>query len=185
MAIITVSGPWVGQWLVVNQHPRHVRAIVVLGGGPINRLARAAQLFHEGYAPDLILSGGSPAFGNITQAQAMDWQAVNQFSVPPSALILDNHSRTTYQNAMNTHAIMKAHHWQSAMIVSSDYHMRRVRFLFSRIFQSTGIHLTFVAASDPFFRPSRWWANPKSAATTLGEYAKLLANAVQMLFRGH
>lgn len=178
--IVAASGSWVGQWLVVNQRPHKVSAIIVLGGGPINRLQRAVILFHHGYAARLILSGGTQDWSEATQAQVMGWQAVNEFGIPKHDIVLDNQSVTTYQNALDTRAIMLHKHWTSAIVVSSDYHMRRVQFLFSHVFHAYSIRLIYVAASDPWFRPKRWWSNPKSAATTIGEYAKLLVNALQV-----
>ncbi len=178
--ILLASSPPVGEWLVVNQRPMRVNAIIVLGGGPINRLEKGVQLFHEGYASNLVLSGGSPDLSQATQAQIMGWQAENEFHVPARDITLDNHSFTTFQNALDTRAILLRKKWTSAIVVSSDYHMRRVQFLFSHIFQSTPIHLIYVAASDPWFDPSRWWANPHSALTTVSEYAKFLFNLLQV-----
>jgi uncharacterized SAM-binding protein YcdF (DUF218 family) len=181
LLLIVFSRPWVGQWLIINQKPRKSDAIIVLGGGPINRIQEGVALYRQGYAPYLVLSGGTQDFSQATQAQVMRWQAVDEFGVPQHAIVLDNRSYTTYQNALNTRQIMLTHHWTSALVVSSDYHMRRVRFLFSRVYQDLPIRLTYVAASDPWFRPRRWWSNPESALITISEYAKLGINAIQVL----
>jgi len=62
--------------------------------------------------------------------------------------------------------------------VSSNYHMRRVRYTFERVFRDSGITLVYSAAADPDFDPARWWANNKSALYTLTEYIKLTGYAL-------
>lgn len=88
-------------------------AIVVLGGNTANgranwflpydkdtavvRVDTAAQLYLAGRAPKVVLSGGALE-GDVSEARGMA-HAIRQQGVPESALILENASRTTYENA--------------------------------------------------------------------------------------
>ena len=45
--------------------------------------------------------------------------------VPPEAIFLEQRSTDTYQNVTFVHDILREHGWQSVLLVSSPYHMRR------------------------------------------------------------
>jgi hypothetical protein len=54
-----------------------------------------------------------------------------------------------------------AQHWKTVLIVTSNYHTRRARYIFSRIFPST-IAISVAAARDGDFDPEKWWESRKS-----------------------
>lgn len=154
-----------GRFLVVSQKPVPSKAIIVLGGGPRNRVEKAAELFHQGDAPRIITSGGAPYSPGLTQAQAMYSQAIH-LGVPASQIWLEQRSATTLQNAQDTLVLVLRHHITSVIVVSSDYHMRRVAVWFNRVYRHHGIRITYVAASDPWFHPQHWWSNARSVEIT-------------------
>ena len=170
----------VGDWLVVNQAPSKVNAIIVLGGGPIERIHKGVQLYEAGYARWMILSGGVLASRFLDQAQLMQRQAITM-GVPGSAILEDNRSTTTYQNALDTKQIMTRHHFKSALVVSSNFHMRRVALVFSLVYRGSGIRLRFVASRDPRFDPKRWWATAEGRFLVISELVLIPVNIIQGL----
>lgn len=113
--------------------------IVVLGGNtqanranwfePYNRatafdrIDRAATLYFAGRAPKILLSGG--AFeGKVSEARVMA-KILRQRGVPESALILENDSRYTYENAQFSDRMMQGAQLKRALLVTSALHMPR------------------------------------------------------------
>ena len=92
-------------------------AIVVLGGDPVGRPARAAELFKAGEAPQIIVSGDG------------DWNEVKTNllakGVPEKAIVIEGESRTTKENAEFSVAILRQAGLTNAIIVTSWYHSRR------------------------------------------------------------
>lgn len=172
----------VGDWLVVNQAPARSYAIIVLGGGPTDRIQKGVQLYRQGYAQWLILSGGVLATDALDQAQLMARQA-RTMGVPARAILEDNHSLTTYQNALDTKKIMLRHHFNSALVVSSNFHMRRVSIVFSLVFRRSGIQLRFVSSPDPRFKPPNWWATAEGRLLVVTELVLIPVNIIQGLLR--
>ncbi len=164
-----------GRWLVLDQAPIRSDVIIVLGGGPVHRVQTAAQLCQRGYAPKLLFTGGSPCGDQESQAQTMARQA-EPMGIARAAMLLEDRSLSTLENAQRTLPVLLEHNMTTALIVSSDYHMRRVAMLFNRVYRGHGIHLTYVAASDPAFSRPRWWSTAPSRRLTISEYAKLLVN---------
>jgi uncharacterized SAM-binding protein YcdF (DUF218 family) len=94
-----------------------------------DRLVHAAALYKAGKAPVILLSGGGVA-GARTEAQQMkDIMVV--MGVPAQHLRLENASRDTHDNAVNTARLLKAKGMQRILLVTSAFHMRRSAALFA------------------------------------------------------
>ena len=121
-------------------------AIVVLGGNTANgranwflpydkdtavvRIDTAAQLYLAGRAPKVLLSGGALE-GDVSEARGMA-HAIRQQGVPETALILENASRTTYENAALTEDTLKSRGIGKVLLVTSALHMPRAMAAFSK-----------------------------------------------------
>jgi uncharacterized SAM-binding protein YcdF (DUF218 family) len=92
------------------------------GGGTQERTQHAIELFKSGYANHLIFSSGYTY--SFPEAETMRSMAVEQ-GVPLPAIILEDRATDTHQNVVFTSNILRARDWQSVLLVSSPYHMRR------------------------------------------------------------
>jgi len=82
----------------------------------------------------------------------------------------------TFAEARKTLEIMRQHHFSSAIIVSSNYHMRRARLAFERANQDPSLVFYFhpVDYRDPE-DSDPWWWDGAYVTKVLDEYVKLLA----------
>jgi uncharacterized SAM-binding protein YcdF (DUF218 family) len=103
--------------LTVDSGPVQANVLVVLGGGGLERPARAAELFKTGAAPQVICSGAGDAEPHRAYLIAA--------GVPATDIQLESRSLTTRENAEFTIALLRAQHRHSAIIVTSWYHSRR------------------------------------------------------------
>lgn len=108
-------------------------AVIVLGAGswdsrvsPVfrERLNHGIDLYTEGYAGKIILTGGYAAGNNESDAHAAMIYCISQ-GVPQDDLILEEKSSNTEENIRNAKAIMDGRGMASAIIVSDPLHMRR------------------------------------------------------------
>lgn len=95
-------------------------------GSAADRIWHAARLYQQGLAPQIIVSGGrSPGLESATEiqteAEAMRLLLLN-LGVPPSAIVLEEESRTTRENAALTKKLIGN---QPAALVTSAFHMPR------------------------------------------------------------
>jgi uncharacterized SAM-binding protein YcdF (DUF218 family) len=89
----------------------------------LSRIQSGVELYKQGYADTLILSGGLG--GNPpTEAEVMRRVAI-QLGVPEAAILLEDQSHSTEQNVRNSASIMEARGWTSALLVSDPYHLYR------------------------------------------------------------
>jgi uncharacterized SAM-binding protein YcdF (DUF218 family) len=106
-------------------------AIVVLGCQSPSRLrrrvSRAVELFRQGCAPLVVLSGGGR--GEEPEAEIMRRAALAD-GVPAAALLVECGSRDTLGNARETAALLHTHGRRTIMLVSDRTHLPRAALLF-------------------------------------------------------
>ena len=137
-------------WIEDQAGPRTIAAvprapaIVVLGGGvqgaapprrpdPDLRLAadrvwHAARLYHAGKARRIVLSGGN---GTVEMSEALAMrQFLEALGVPRSAMLLEEGSSTTRENAAHVAAWLRGDGIREIILVTSALHMPRARAVF-------------------------------------------------------
>ncbi|MBV8735709.1 MAG: YdcF family protein [Alphaproteobacteria bacterium] len=106
-------------------------AIVVLGCRSLSRLRRrlelAIEVFREGAAPALLLSGGGS--GAEPEAEIMRRTALTH-GVPAAALLVETVSRDTLGNARYSAALLLARDWRRIVLVTDRTHLPRAALLF-------------------------------------------------------
>ncbi|WP_245976705.1 YdcF family protein [Oceanobacillus arenosus] len=150
------------KFLIVNEKPKKADVVIILSGGP-GRLAKGVALFNRGDADQMMLSNSNDGRTTIREAVA--------FGIPEDKLIPEKRATTTHTNALYTLELMKERQLTSAIIVSSDFHMRRTKYIFSQVYKNTGIELTFVAA--PYLR-SGFFMKKWELQTIFYEWVKLI-----------
>jgi len=141
----------------VNEPPDHADAIVVLGDDNFSgqRAARAAEIYKAGWAPQVVASGRMlRPYAGVSELIAHDLQADG---VPAYAVVRFPHNGTnTTAEAEALLGLAATRHWKRLLIVTSNYHTRRARLIFGRVFPHDGT-LRFIAAPDADFDPAHWW----------------------------
>ena len=161
-----------GRFLVISQTPVRSDVILVFAGDAGERMEKAIALYEQDYADKIVVSGG-PVYMQITEARLMYDHALNR-GIPPEDVIMEEEAQNTLQNALFCRKIMEEHDFQSALVVSSEYHMFRVKAVCEQAFKGSSMELVYCAAEDPNYDPEHWWANNKSLLWTVNEYLKIL-----------
>jgi len=149
-------------FLVVDEQPELADVIIVLGGGK-ERIGEGVRFYRQGYAPKIILSGDASHW--------MENQALSS-GVPATDIIPERKSRTTFENAIYSVQIMEDQDFRSAIVVTSAYHTRRSRIIFSRFLKDS--ELTVCAAPYDSSIASSWWRHSQTTRYVITEYIKLM-----------
>lgn len=134
-------------------------AVVVLGGGitPVplhwpypdlgqgaDRVWHAARIYQAGKAPRVIISGGRlPWLGERTPESEAMRRFLIDLGVPEEALLLEDQSRNTHENAVYTAKLLQELDLDKVLLVTSALHMPRAL----ATFRSAGID-AFPAPTD-------------------------------------
>ena len=124
-------------------------AIVLLGGGTepsapprptveVNsagdRVLYAARLYQKGRAPLILLSGGEISWlneGSSTPSEDMA-EILRFIGIPGDALILENESKNTYENAVFSYELLSERDISRILLVTSAIHMPRAAAVFEK-----------------------------------------------------
>ena len=91
-----------------------------------DRVWHAARLYRANKASTIILSGGRNDWEETESSQAeIMAQFLNDLGVPRSAIVLEERSRSTYENALFCAELMREHGSERALLVTSALHMPR------------------------------------------------------------
>jgi uncharacterized SAM-binding protein YcdF (DUF218 family) len=113
---------------------RPADAIVVLGAAQYNgvpsavfaaRLQHAVELYHDGIARVLVVTGGKQPGDRFTEAATARRYAIDH-GVPAEAILGETSGRNTLESIEAVAAILRTQHLSSAVFVSDRTHMLRV-----------------------------------------------------------
>lgn len=159
--------------LVLEKPTDRADILIVLAGDRGHRVKKAVDLYHEGIAPMILMSGGGQYFD--TYFTEMMGAFAESLGVPKKAILQEKHSLSTYADAVESRKLIETlqHKPKRILIVTSKFHTRRSFRVFRKQFPSDEFDL-FVIGSDDFVRSDAWWQHHEMAQTILTEWAKSL-----------
>jgi uncharacterized SAM-binding protein YcdF (DUF218 family) len=173
VVVVTLAIIGIGFFLSPQDKLRHADLIVAISGGETSqRTNEAIRVYKEGYAPKLLFSGAAADPTGPSNAATMRRDAISQ-GVPASAILIEEHSTTTEENAIDSAPIIHQLGAHTIILVTSPYHQRRASLSFHQVL---GPSVTIInhSASDSVWRKSTWWRNPYTIKLTLEELQKII-----------
>ncbi len=147
-------------------------AIVVVSGGDTEaRTAMGIDLFQRGWANYLVLSGAALDTSGPSNAAAMKLQA-EEAGVPDYAILIDEESMNTQENAEKTQSIIKERQLDDIILVTSGYHQRRASLEFNKLATGDAVRSAPTTDSDWDWY---WWATPRGWWLAGSELVKIIA----------
>jgi uncharacterized SAM-binding protein YcdF (DUF218 family) len=147
--------------------------VAVSGGDTTARTDEAIRLYKQNWAPLIIFSGAAQDTSGPSNAQAMRAHALDQ-GVPDSAILVEEFSRNTAENAANAAQVIAEHDLKRIILVTSAYHQRRASLEFSAKLGPTVTIVNHPVAQDRQWS-SLWWTTPGGWWLAIGEIVKIIA----------
>jgi|SRR5579862_1051979 len=143
-------------WIVQDRiEPADI--IIVIGDDDFtaDRAKEAAALFHAGWAPQILASGRMlRPYASIADYMARDLQSEG---VPASAILRFSHrADNTREEAEGLGVLAEQKGWRRILLVTSNYHTRRARYIFRKVLPGN-VRLEVASAPDSDFNPTAWW----------------------------
>jgi uncharacterized SAM-binding protein YcdF (DUF218 family) len=163
-----------GQFWVVDEPAAQSDALIVLGDDnyAADRAFHAAELYREGVAP-VVVASGRMLRQNVSLADMMEHD-LESFGVPATSIVkLAHRAQNTREEAVEVARLIQTRKWKRVVVVTSNYHARRARFIFGRVLPSS-VSLRVSSARDSDFDPSRWWQTRQGQKLFLSELAGYL-----------
>lgn len=146
-----------GNFWITPQPPAACDVIVILSDDDFtaDRASRAAELYHAGWAPKIVASGRRlRPYASIAELMQKDLEARG---VPEKAIIPYPHDAVdTLIELTDIRGFVRQHGWKRVMIVTSNFHTRRTRYLCRHVFPAD-IKVLVESAPDVNYDPDSWW----------------------------
>jgi len=161
--------------------PLRVNAAIVLQGSIAAekiRIAGAMNLLHRGVADKAVLGVPRESYWGQSIPPVARSYLERNYGVDLASRVefceLPGGVDSTLQEAEALSSCIRGYHWQSIVIVTSNYHTRRAGMLWRRITKADpNLHVWVEGVADPEFQPP-WWRHRQSAKVWLLESSKLV-----------
>ena len=173
IVLITIFVFGVGFFLSPQDQLEHSDVIVVISGGETEeRVKEGVELYKNGWAPQLVMSGAARDEG-IANAVSMKQIAVSQ-GVPTGNILIETQATDTIENAIKVKEIIKQEEISRIILVTSPYHQRRASLVFNKVFSDLSVEIINHSAQDSTWRKNGWWQQSWSRYLTLSELQKII-----------
>jgi uncharacterized SAM-binding protein YcdF (DUF218 family) len=163
------------EWIVEDALDK-ADALIVLGDDNFyaDRATRGAQLFREGKAP-VVVASGRRLRPNAGIAELMEHDLFER-GVPRDKIVRFAHDAdSTLEEAQALARLAKERKWHSVIVVTSNFHTRRARYIFQHVFPQ-GTEVRIASARDGEFDPEHWWEKRKSIKELTREFAGMVVS---------
>jgi len=160
-----------GEELIVEDPLEKSDAIIVLSDDNFyaDRATRAAELFRQGLAPIVVASGiRLRPYAGISELMTHD---LIERGVPRDRILtFPQDADSTKEEAEALRKLLLERNWKSAIIVTSNYHTRRARYIIGKTF-SKSVEIRMAGARDADYDPAHWWERRRSIKRFVHEVA--------------
>jgi len=167
-------------WLECRDELSSADAILVLDGGEEGqRFATGVDLLRRGYAPRLVVSqaglGGEEFLAPLAAERApiradpaarACWEKIDW---------MRSRAVSTFEEALEARQVLKRLGCTSVLVVTSTYHTRRAREIFSRLLSRDGIEVRVFPAPAPAMDATPWWGSRTARFLVLSELIKWIS----------
>jgi uncharacterized SAM-binding protein YcdF (DUF218 family) len=163
-----------GEYWIVEDPISSADALIILSDDNLegSRAEKAAELYDEHRAPVIVASGRMlrPYMG-ISDLMQRD---LTDRGVPPSAIVAFRQSANdTIDEAQALKGFVEQKGWHHVIVVTSNYHTRRARYIFRKVFPAN-VQVDVAGARDPRYDPSDWWEHRVDIKIFLNETAGMV-----------
>jgi len=126
---------YVAESWVVDEPAPHADAIVVLGDDNFyaDRATHATELYRQGVA-GIVVASGRRLRPNAGMSELMEHDLVER-GVPKEKIVRFAHDAdSTSEEAAALAHFAEERKWKSVVLVTSNYHSRRARYIFQKVF---------------------------------------------------
>ena len=164
----------VGEGWVVEDTLERSDAILVLGDDNFyaDRATRASQVYRQGLGAIVVASGRRlRPYAGI--AELIEHDLIERGVPKDKILRVPHDADNTREEAQTLAQVAIQKKWRSVIVVTSNFHTRRARYIFSHVFPKD-IRIRITGAPDGDFDPERWWEKRISVKELMQEMAAML-----------
>lgn len=171
----------IGGLLVVRDKLEPADIIFLLNGDPTVRPDHAAALFRQGMGTKVVIARAEDsqgvkwgAYPNVTDSNII---MLRKLGIPESQILElrpPGGVKHTFDEAVILRAYCRDNSLRKVIVVTSDLHSRRARFIFRKVLNGLPVRIMLAPISDRKYGANDWWKSEDGVIGCQNEYIKLL-----------
>ena len=148
--------------------------ILVPGGSHPQPMEKAAELFHRGFAPYILPSGGYNA-----KLNEIEWEYLSRIGrslgVPEDAILKENQAKHTFDNARHSWEAIKSKDLDcnSVIMVCKAHHARRALMTYQTVFPQSIKFMVAAVADRRNINKDNWFLEEEKINLVMTEVEKI------------
>lgn len=183
--LFLLLAPQLGFFLIADDQLSEADVLVVLMGSIADRALEAADVYNEGYAPEILICRSFSESADILAEKGISLpdqaeltrQVLVELGVPAAVItILPGQARSTYGEALIIRDYLTGRDDVEVIIlITSSYHSKRAKHVFTQVLGMLDRDIVIISRDSRYdsFQPHQWWRDRESAKRLVQEYQKL------------
>lgn len=168
-----------GNYLVADDPLAPCHAYFILGGNSFERGNSAAEIWRVYPDAWFVASGGNyplqiQALDTVMTEASLTRHWMIRQGVPANRIDTISRSTSTMEESKEILQYCLDRQYNNITLVSSTFHLRRMRMVFEDEFARHGITTRYHGAAAAEFRTTEWWRDELSLITLNNEYVKII-----------
>ncbi|MBK9175755.1 MAG: YdcF family protein [Flavobacteriales bacterium] len=173
-----------GEFLIREDPLVHADLLYVLGGSPVERAAEGARLVQAGYAPRAVFTGMPPnelmqLFGIDSSEAGLGMRVAELSGLDREHMESLAEGTSTAEEAAAVRAHAASIGADTIIVVTTEFHSRRVRQVFRKAFRDGSTVVIVRAALSKRYNADQWWRSEEGMIMVNNEYMKLVYYALK------
>ena len=168
----------IGNFLICEDKVEQVEVIFVLGGGSFDRGNEAARLFKAGFTKQIVCLGENTpsAFKALnlsySESRVTKINLMKNNKIPSGRIELMEKGTSTKEEADYVIQYCLENNVKKAIVLSSKFHTRRVKSVYTPLFEAYNIDLIIRGAPSSNYSEDEWWKTEGGLIMVNNEYVK-------------
>lgn len=173
----------IGSYLVRTDASCKADALYVLGGASFDRGSRASRSLEEGCTPVAYCTGANvpqsyKAEGRMVTEAELGRAAAIRAGADPAKVLPFAYGTSTWEEAAGVLHHAKSNGFDTVLVLTTEFHTRRVGKVFRQRFKYSGITVLVQAAPSSEYDAAVWWKSEDGLMMVNNEYVKSLYYAI-------
>jgi uncharacterized SAM-binding protein YcdF (DUF218 family) len=166
----------ISNFIFIDNPPEKADIIFIPGGSHPQLMGRAAELYHQGFAPYILPSGGyNPKIAEYSSEWEFLKKLASLLDVPDQAILKENQALNTHENADFSRKVLLEMELpiHKAIIVCKAYHARRALLTYQAVFPLSTSFLVSSVTDNRGITKENWFTKKEFIAMIMGEVSKI------------
>ena len=169
------------EFFTQNNYHKGANAVLILGGSADTRAKKSIELYKNGFADEILITHPHPPikeYENIVISDFANLKQILEFENTSYKIVEDPNggAKSTFDEARDLIHYLKQHPMERVIIVTDNFHTRRAKYAFDKIFKKTNCKTIIEIAGAPnqIYNESNWWKTERGLNAYVSEGFKYI-----------